>query len=416
MRVGRNILIYLGTSVASGLLPLLLLPFLTRQLDPSEYGIMITISSLISLIMPIINWGLIPYVGVQYFRSDPDNFPSIISTIFLVPFVMTLLLLLMFWVFGEWVAVWLKIPRAWVNAAPLLSVAFFLPLLVQNLLRMRDQPFGYAAMELSGAAINFSLTLILVFALDLGWEGRILAALTANIGLSLIAFIWLLRRKILTLTFVREQLGPALRFGSGTVLHDLANQLMRLSDRLLIVFMIGQFAAGQYAVAVQIASIMLVILSAFNRAWTPFVFSTLMDGSDLAREKLVLRSYLVQIILLALFAAFNLAMPLVYEILVDEQYHESIEYVFWLSLGYLFNGFYLTIVDHIFFVKKTHLLAGVTGFNAIATVGLAYFLVTHLGPVGAPMAFAITACLTMCAVFLIVQRISPLPWIRTLQR
>ena len=50
---------------------------------------------------------------------------------------------------------------------------------------------------------------------------------------------------------------------------------IRLSDRLFLVALVGLGGAGQYAVAAQVSSVCLVLLSAFNRAWTPYLFPRL---------------------------------------------------------------------------------------------------------------------------------------------
>jgi len=295
-----------------------------------------------------------------------------------------------------------------------MAVGFFIPMATLNLLRMLDRPFGYAWVELSGTAINFGLTIVLIFAAGLAWEGRILAVFGANLLISIAAFLWLMRQGFLGQTFTPALLAPALRFGAGVVPHDLANQAMRLADRLIVAVVIGQTALGAYGVATQIATVMLVMLGALNRAWTPLVFATLAEDTEAARIRLVRRSYLVYLGLLGFFAAFNFATPFIYDLLVDSRYHGAQPAVFWLTLGFLFNGFYLTVVDHIFYLKKTHLLAAVTVLNASASLTLAYALAGSMGVVGVPIAFAVTSGVVMIAVFGLTQWLSPLPWWRAL--
>jgi len=415
MNVGRNFLIYLFSSLLAGLLPLLLMPFLTRLLEPEEYGVMITLTTLVMVTLPIINCGTIPYLGVQYFHIERTQFVDILTSVLVVPMAITLILVAVYALSAPWIAELLDVPIAWVPVVPIMAAAFFIPMVTLNLLRMRDQPFGYAALELSNAAVNFVMTILLIFGLGLAWEGRLTAAFSANALTSIAAFIWLRRQGFLAGTFALAHLPSAIRFGAGVVPHDLANQAMRLADRLIIAIIIGQTALGSYGVATQIASVMLVMLGALNRAWTPFVFSTLKEDTEEARLRLVRRSYQVYLGLVLFFVAFNLVAPLVYSSLVDERYHDGAPAIFWLTLGYLFNGFYLTVVDRIFYLKKTHILAVVTVLNAVGSLSLSIALARGVGTVGVPIAFAATSGVVMVAVFALTQRLAPLPWFRALK-
>lgn len=415
MNVGRNFLIYLSSSLLSGLIPLILMPILTRHLSPEEYGIMITLTTMVTVTLPLIQWGTISYIGVQYFHASIMEFVDIFSTILVVPIFTSFVLVAVFASSSGPLATLFDIPRLWVALVPILAAAFYIPMATLNLLRMRNQPFGYGAVELSTTALNFGLTLWFVLALGLAWEGRMLGILGANLVISIGAVLWFRRRRLITGSFRGSLLPAALRYGSGVVPHEVANQSMRLGDRLIIATVAGPTALGAYGVAAQIAAVMLVMLTALNRAWTPFVFSSLKEDTHEARILLVRRTYLVHAGLIISFVLFNLAVPLVYQVLVDARYHESESVVFWISLGYLFNGFYLTVVDRIFYLKRTNLLAVITFLNAAGSLTLAFYLARTMGPLGVPIAFAMIAGVIAILVFFVTQMLSPLPWVGALR-
>lgn len=413
MRLGRNFVVYLASSIAAGALPLALMPFLTHALAPSQYGAMVTITTMVALIGPLVNWATTAYVGVQYFKVDPGSFPAMLSSVLRLPLVNVAILLGIFVLARHPLSAWLDIPPEWVVVIPVMSLLLFLPLMAQTVLAMRDRAIGFAAIELSGAFINFTATIALVLWLGLGWEGRIIAAVVASAALSGVALAWFVRQGFFTRRYLPDELRGALRFGAGGVAHDLANNALRLGDRLLIVTLVGQAAVGTYAVAVQWTTIMLTVLTAFNRAWVPFLFKSLAEDTDAARKRVVRLTYLVWLGLLGFTALFMLATPLGYALLVDERYYGSMRAAFWLSLGLFFNGIYLTVVDYLFYLKKTHVLACVTVFNLLLNMGLAYGLIGVYGPTGAALAFAITAFIVMCLTFVISQRLRPMPWLRS---
>src|SRR5690606_32082293 len=129
---------------------------------PAEYGVMVTLTSLIAMSTPMVNWGVPAYAGVHYFRDDPQKFGITLASALLIPPAMTLVLLLFLVPASDLISRWLHVPAEWVAVIPLLAASSFLPFLIQTLMRMHNQPFSYAGMELSGALIDFAMTIVLV--------------------------------------------------------------------------------------------------------------------------------------------------------------------------------------------------------------------------------------------------------------
>jgi O-antigen/teichoic acid export membrane protein len=416
VKLGRNFVIYLASSVVSGALPLALMPFLTHSLTPVEYGIMVTVTTIVALIAPVVNWSITAYVGVEYFKTEADEFPALLSSVLLIPAINTVLLLIIAALTEHWLWSWLGVPPGWNLVIPLMAAALLLPQIVQTILGMRDRAISYAAYEVGQALIGFLATIVLVLGLGLAWKGRVIAAALASLALSGVATIWLYRQGFLVRRFAPAEFIAALRFGTGGVAHGLAGQALRLGDRLLIVALLGQAAVGTYAVAVQWSSIMLTALTAFNRAWVPFLFSNLSAAAPDWQNRLVRQTYLVWAVLLLFFIAFNVGTPIGYYLMVDGRYHNSMTAVFWLTLGYFFTGIYLTVVDFLFYLKKTHILATITVFNLILNTGLAFVLIRIYGSVGAAVAFAITSAIVTGLTFAVVYRLHPMPWLQGIVR
>lgn len=416
MKLGKSFIIYLGSSIVSGALPLALMPFLTGHLAPVQYGVMVTLTTIIALIAPVVNWATTAYLSVQYHKTSEAALATLLSSILIIPIANTAFLTILFFLARHQLSALFGIPADWSYVMPLMAAAMLLPQMAQTILAMRGRVIGFAAYEIGGALIGFLATITLVVLIGMGWEGRILAVALASVLMTCVAASWLLRRQLLIWHFSAGEIRAALRFGSGGVVHDLANQALRLGDRLLIVALVGQAAVGNYAVAVQWSSIMLTILAAFNRAWVPFLFSALSQATPGWAERLVRHTYIVWGALLLLFVAFNVATPIGYALLVNQRYHQSMPAVTWLTIGYFFNGIYLTVVDYIFYLKKTHILAAITTFNLLLNTALAYVFIHQFGPIGAAMAFAITAAIVMGLTFVVSYRLYPMPWLRGIIR
>lgn len=410
MKLGKNFIIYMMSSIVSGAMPLALMPLLTHRLDPGQYGVMATLTTMSLLLWPVINWSVTSYLGVRYFKTDQDDLPVMFSSALTISLTMAALLLAGFWIFRHSLALLLSIPPQWSVAIPIMASAMLLPQIAQTISALRNRPVTYAMFEISGAIINFVGTIVFVLLLNLAWEGRIFAAMLASASLSVVALARFNREKMLTRHVRRDDMVDTLRFGSGAMANELAMQALRQGDRILIVILIGQAAMGKYAVALQWSSIMLTILTAFGRAWSPFLFSSLSSQTEETDKRVVKQTYIIWAMLLILFVGFNIATPIGYHILVDQRYHDSMKIVIWITMGYFFTGLYLTQVDYILYSKKTHILAVVTAVNLAINLSLAYILIGVYGAIGAAMAFALTMGVVFCLTFAVSRKVHPMPW------
>ena len=416
MSLARSFSIYTVSSVLSAAVPVLLLPVLTRYLSESDYGTAATLQTLIVLFTPPLLFGVHAAIAVEYNRLDSAKFRIFLSTVLRIPLFAFVVLMAVGLLAGLTLPDHLGVPGIWIAACPVFALLTLYPLVLSTVLRMQEKAMWFAYVELASAIISVCLSVLLVVGLHLQWEGRMYAIAATGLVMSIASIVWLGRMKLLASGYDKRVLKETLKFGAGVVPHDLGNNIVRMADRLILVAMLGLASAGQYAVASQIASAMLILLAAFNRAWMPHLVSRLSSDSPEARMGIVRQSYAVMAAFLLFFLAFNFVTPLLYKLLIADKFHESMSYVFWLTLGYLFLAVYLTYVDYIFLTKKTHILSMVTMLNMGTNITLNYLLIKQFGTVGAAMAFACTMFLVMILTFFISNRIHPMPWFFWLSR
>lgn len=410
MTLRRSFLIYLTSTGLAAAVPILLMPILTRQLAPSDYGQMSMLLTLVALLTPMVSFGSLPFIGVAFHQQDAQGLRRTLSSVLWIPVITSLVLTVVGALIGRWLTAPLGLPPIWITLAPLIALATTLPQVMLILLRMRDQPVGYGVVEVGNSVLNFLATLALLMGVGLGWTARGVAMAATGLVLSAIALIWLRRHNLIGEAPRAQTMREAVRFGAGVVPHDVANQGMRIADRFMIMALMGTAAAGEYAVAAQMAAMMLLILSAFNRAWTPFLFSRLKLDTPEADAEIVRMMRYAILAIVAGYALFVALVPVLFDLLVDPRYHGAIGPTIWIATGHLFVGIYLTYVDNIFFLKKTAYLSMVTGSAVVLNVVLSYVLIGHYGVGGAGIAFAGTSAAIMIATFVIVNRLRPLPW------
>lgn len=410
MSLSRTFVIYTISSILSAVVPFVLIPLLTAELSVEHYGILATINSLITFSTPLIYWGVTGAVSVEFYKRPKNDFPIYFSSILRLPLFVFLLFSVLAPFAAPFISSELGIPAVWFCALPGIAIISLFPILFASILRMRDMPIAFASFEFISAVLSFGLTVFFVFVLALKWEARILAVVLTSAAGTAVSIVWLYREGYFTSIFSFNDLKDAFKFGAGLVPHDLANNAIRVADRLVLVALVGLNGAGQYAIATQISSVILILLSAFNRAWAPYLFAQLTTVKQGAKESIVKTSYAIVAVALAFIIAFNFVTPSIYNIFVHQKFHASLSYVLWLSIGYFFMAVYMIVVDYIFFVKKTHVLSFVTTINIALNIGLNYTLIPQYGAIGAAYSFTITMFIVSVLTFILSNKLYPMPW------
>jgi O-antigen/teichoic acid export membrane protein len=410
MSLRRAFLIYTASSIIGSALPLALLPLMTRYLSVEEYGIVATMTTLMAFFTPPLTWGVPGIISVEHGRLEPDAFRQFVATALAMPLVSLVATTLLASLAAPWVAPLLRVPTAWFAATPLIAALTVLPQVLSSIFRMSNAPVAFGVVEVGQALMTVLLSCLFVVTLQGHWQGRMWAYIFAFGLASAGALLWLGRRGYLRRPRRGKELGEVFRFGLGLLPHDLGNQAIRLADRLFLVTLVGLSAAGQYAVAAQVTGVVMVLLSAFNRAWAPYLFPRLRDASPESQRELVRTSYGVMGGFLAFFIVFNLLVPLAFHWFIDPKFDAALSYVPWLTVGYFFMSIYMTYIDYIFYVKKTYLLSMVTTLNMSLNLALNYALIRLFGPIGAAYSFAGTMFVVMLVAFWLSNKVHPMPW------
>lgn len=410
MSLKRSFVIYIASSVIGSLLSLALLPLMTRHLSVEEYGIVVTMTTLISFLTPPLTWGVPGIVSVEHGRLEPNTFRQFVATALAMPLMSLAAVSLLALAVAPWAAPQLHIPTGWFAAMPLVAALAVLPQVLGAIFRMSNAPLKFGAVEVGQSLATVLLSYVFVVPLQGYWQGRMWAYIAAAGLTSAVALLWLGFHGYLRRPRGGSALRDVFRFGLGLLPHGLGNQAIRLADRLFLVVLVGLGGAGEYAVAAQVTAVVMIFLSAFNRAWAPYLFQRLHEASPDTQRHLVRMSYGVIAGFLVFFVVFNLLVPVLFHYFIDPKFHAAMSYVPWLTIGYFFTSVYMTYIDYIFYVKKTHLLSLITTLNMSLNLALNYVLIRMFGPVGAAYAFSTTMFVVMLAAFWLSNKVHPMPW------
>jgi O-antigen/teichoic acid export membrane protein len=393
---------YFASSILNRSIPLLLLPVLTRYLAPEDYGLLSVFQALMAFLVPVIGMNLHANITRVYFREPLATTAGVVYNALVVLLVSGALGLA---VLGAVVLVSgpvFGLPPSWLLALPLLAVTNMVGEMNLTILRNQQRPLAFAGYELSRTALDFGLTLLLVVAVGLGWQGRAVGIAVASGHV----------RPGLNRAHMNSILGISLPL----VPHALGSALISFSDRVVLERTLGAAATGVYTVGYQFGTIMQLVVTALSRTWSPWFYKELAQDTLEARRRVARATMAVAAALLVTAGLVTLAAGFLLPVLTPPEYHGATAYVGWVAFALALFGMYSLLHPHLVLIGKTAYLGAVTFSVALMNVALTFFLVQRVGAIGAAQATFAAYLLLFVLVAAYVQRVHPMPWLAALRR
>jgi O-antigen/teichoic acid export membrane protein len=302
------------------------------------------------------------------------------------------------------------LPGYWLFAAVVVAFGQFVVQILLTLWQAENRPISYGAFQVLQTMIHLGLSILLVVSLGRMWEGRLEANLITTVVFACAAFAVLWKRGWIRFRYDGNSMRDAFRFGLPLVPHALGGMLIMQTDRIFITRMVSVADAGIYTVGFQIAFIVELLASSFNRAYVPWLYKKLHEN-NFSEKKQVVRFTYVYFALCLLFAiGLSLIAPWFLGFFVGTEFAGAYRYTIWISVGFAFSAMYYMVSAYIFYAGRTHLLAWVTVLSALLNILLNYFLIRRNGPVGAAQASAVAFLASFLVTWALCNRAYPMPW------
>jgi O-antigen/teichoic acid export membrane protein len=202
----------------------------------------------------------------------------------------------------------------------------------------RARAYIYASGTNVGLTVTFTIALV-VFA-GQGARGLLLGNFGAS-ALVVLGLWWTLRRRV-SLRVRLSDLRAMLAFGLPTVPADASVYALQVADRFYLFRSYSHVAAGTYAVAIKLATVVFVAVRGFQYAWPPLAYS-IEDDEEAAQLYSVVTTYYALATGAVVCAVALLGRWLV-RLLSAPAYFDAHRALPWLSLGWALYGLYLVFV------------------------------------------------------------------------
>ncbi|CAH6806530.1 putative polysaccharide biosynthesis protein CpsL [Vibrio chagasii] len=412
----KNTSIYLFSNILNAAIPFILLPVLTRVLTQEEYGQIAMLNMCVSGLAAFVGINTIGYSIRSYYDNINESLLNNGAALYIYACSLIVVTLVVS-IFNSIISNILSIPSVWVFFAVVIASSNFLLGFLLAQYQVREQAKYYGIWQVSCSIFNVALSILLIFHLDLGVDGRVYALLGTAIVVTALVSIFLYRKRLFLLGGCKfSHVKSNLSFGVPLIPHIFGFFLLNAADRYIIKDNLDLSSAGIYMVAVQLSLVFNIFFDAINKAFVPWLFVKLKNGNTKVKVKIVRLTYVYMVALLLLSVmVFFIAPPLVI-LIAGNDYKLASDIIGWICLGQIFSGMYLMVTNYIFFAKKTKLLSFVTLFSGAVHLTLLILLIDEYGLLGAAYAFAISKFIQFILTWILSMRAMPMPWFNLKQR
>lgn len=355
-----------------------LLLILANYMPPAEYGYLGLFNTVTMLMGYFVCLQVDGYLGVSYFNDDKKGIKNTISCIYFTTLLMTLLFSLILIAGGCCLSDALSLPLDMVTLA--IPICFLTVFVNINLdwFRLKEKVLTYGCLSCSNALLNFTLSIVFVKYLSMGWEGRVWAQAACFLTFGLSGFIYFIQQKQVGLP-TWSHWKRILVWGIPLIPHMATNYIKQGCDRYIINSHHSIDDVGLFTFALNIANIIIMIGMGFNQSDSVEVYKVLGNKEKSNEEKKIKLAKRRHVF--AKLYAFStlLIVGLGYFIipLLLPKYELAMNYFLFLSIFGFINCLYFLYTNYLFFYGRTKLIMSITFGTSLLHLALSLLLTRY---------------------------------------
>ena len=401
---------YVVINGLAALFPLLVIPVITRTVTPQDYGIYAIFLVGVNLLMPLVGLGFETAAGRKYVDRKETDYPAYLATGLVLTLCLAGVAYGILITLAPSLSAAIPIPGSWFWAWVFVAWAQTIVGLVLVLNQMANKPVRFGVWRIGRAFVLNGLLLVFILSGLTGWPDLIVVLLVSHGGVAIAGLIWLWRKKLIARHVAREHLTHIVRYGAPLVPHMIGAALVTATDRILLVNLLDEAAAGIYTIGYQMGQVMFLLSQSVNRAWTPWFYERLKDGSPGALLSAMKAGYFVA----AFFVTAGLgaavvgwfALPWIF----GETYIAATPVFVWIVFAFVAQGLWALTASYLYYSEKTGWISLSSAGIAVLNVGLTYVMIQTYGLIGAAQATFVAYTLGFLVIAGVTVRRAPLPW------
>lgn len=383
----------------------LILPLVTRVLDPAQFGVVTACTVVIQILSTLLALGAAnPILRLWYLGDDG---PVRARSMYLFAVLGGLVLATVAFLTGPlWVRVFDGVGfdrpmQLAVVGSALLGTA----IVGQAIVRARELAGVFVALTILMSVVGPGVGIALAAAH--GPAGYVAGLVVGYAGGAAVGLV-VSRPSARHLTS-RVLVLQTLAIGLPTIPHSIALYLISAADRVVIQHQRGLVDVGRYQLAYLVGTAAITLLSAVGNAWAPIVYG----AADHERWDVLARTSSVLVTIGALLGgAVALLAPVALALIAPSAYRvdELTSVTAVLAVAIVPVMLYQSHVQVLYQRGRTGPLAWASPVTAAVNIGLTLVLVARWGLVGAAVATVASYCLQAAVVRVAARRLETVPW------
>ena len=352
------------------LIPIILLPILTRALSIVEFADYAIYKTIVTLLTPIIGFALPTYLLKNFYSELKNKEKSFLVNAFYFSLIITLFISLISCIFPDTLIKILKINQIEVVLFGYFNTFLFsLYTLLLTVYRAKSDVKQF----LISNTIVFSSVFILVsiFLLLDKLSLRSVLIIHSLSYLAVITYGLIVNVKINKndIKINSSLVKSFIRFSIPLALYSLFMQLVAGNDRMIINFYLGKQDLAIFASTFQLAFAISAVGGVLQLAWSPYIFKKLKDSYEI--DSTIIKYFFSMILFMIFFcAAYYLFFPTLMKLFLPKEYFDGLNIFVWFILAGFFQVVYWMVNPFlIVYEKRSYLL-----YIAIATATISITL------------------------------------------
>ena len=383
----ENFLAYGAINALDKIVPLIMLPIVTRMLtDTADYGRFDMFNTIVSFGSSFAILGIYDAMFREYFEKDASHYKSLVtSTAVKIVFISSIVISLLVAGFSAQISELFLGDTEGIKIVLWASLGVFLganKAIISAPTRMKNQKRVYVFSGISYSIVYYAAAFALI---KMGWsyDALIFGSLIASLY-SLFFFFILNHKDFEFKLFNNTVSNELLKIGVPLVPIFVIYWAFSSMDRVMITRMLGLHELGVYSIGAKVASVSTFIYAAFAGGWQYFAFSTMKDN-----DQVEMTSKIFEYLGVLSFAAFAIATPccgLVFRTFFSGDYVRGVEVFPYLFLSPLMLMLFQTAGNQLLVIKKSYLSTLCLVVGLAVNLLLNFLLIPVSGIKGAALA------------------------------
>lgn len=383
----ENFFIYGLGGVISKIIPLIMVPIVTRLMPSSDYfGISDLSNTVVSFGSSLAVMGMYDAMYRMFFEKEDTHFQKkVCSTAMLFTLMTSAVIFLLMLMFKDLIAQYFFSSRQYAYIVYLSAIATLVGAtnsILSAPTRMQNKRKIFLITNTVSPLLSYAISIPMLLA---GYYVIALPLAAVVSGAALELAFWITNREWFSLTqFDRNLLKPLLAIAIPLLPNFLIYWVFNSCDKVMITNMIGVGAAGIYSVGSKLGHCSQLIYTAFAGGWQFFAFSTMKEDNQVKSNSLIFEYLgIISFAATTIICAWSY---IIFDVIFIEEYISGYIIAPYLFLAPLLQMLFQVIANQFLVVKKTWPNIPILSAGAVLNIIINYLLIPRIGIEGAAIA------------------------------